>query len=160
MPLLLFTNYKSLHPLMGCTHHTLYFIKLPIELQKPYQFCLKHSNLAAYRIYVLCKIKYPIASGGLRPPDPLLQRYNSRISPSPQEILDPPLQVATSDTINIVTLEHKGTHGYIDCNNINSTQLATYQKVSCKETLQYMIPLAITCSLCINTPLHFKLCYS
>ena len=27
--------------------------------------------------------KYPIASGGLRPPDPLLQRYNFRISPSP-----------------------------------------------------------------------------
>ena len=25
------------------------------------------------------------------PPDPLLQRYNSRISPSPQQILDPPL---------------------------------------------------------------------
>ena len=55
---------------MGCTHHTLYFINLPIKLQKPYQLCLKHSNLAAYGIYVLCKIKYPIASGGLRPHTP------------------------------------------------------------------------------------------
>ena len=47
--------------------------------------------LYQYGIYVLCNIKYSIASGGLRPPDPLLQRCNSRISPSPQQILDPSL---------------------------------------------------------------------
>ena len=32
--------------------------------------------------------------GGLSPPDPFLQRYNSRVSPSPQEILDPPLYLS------------------------------------------------------------------
>jgi len=37
------------------------------------------------------KIKYPIASWGLCPPDPLLQRYNSWVSPSSQQILYLPL---------------------------------------------------------------------
>ena len=32
-------------------------------------------------ILVLYKIKYPIASEGLRPPDPLLQRFNTEGSP-------------------------------------------------------------------------------
>ena len=32
-------------------------------------------------ILVLNKIKYPIASEGLRPPDPLLQRFNIEGSP-------------------------------------------------------------------------------
>ena len=31
-------------------------------------FALKHPNLALHGIYVLCKIKYPIASGPPRPP--------------------------------------------------------------------------------------------
>ena len=94
MPFLLFTNYNSLHPPMGCTHHTLYFICLPIKLasfKNLINFAQKHSNLAVHGIYVLCHIKYSIASGALQPPDPLLQRYNFRISPSPQQILDPPL---------------------------------------------------------------------
>ena len=94
MPFLLFTNYNSLHPPMGCTHQTLYFIYLPIKLasfKNLIDFAQKHSNLAVHGIYVLCNIKYSIASGGHNPPDPLLQRYNFRISPSPQQILDPPL---------------------------------------------------------------------
>ena len=60
----------------------------------PY-FNLHHSslinlacNLALYGILVLNKIKYPLASGGLCPSDPLLQRYNTRSSSS---LLDPPL---------------------------------------------------------------------
>ena len=35
-------------------------------------------------ILVLNKIKYPIASGGI---DPLLQRYNIRVSPTPLNLL-------------------------------------------------------------------------
>jgi len=35
-------------------------------------------------IYYAKLNSYPIASGGLRPPDPLLQRYNSRVGPSLQ----------------------------------------------------------------------------
>ena len=48
---------------MGCTHHTLYFIYLPIKLasfENLINFTLKHSNLALHGIYALCKIKYPI----------------------------------------------------------------------------------------------------
>ena len=93
MSFLLFTKYNSVYPPLGCTHHTPYFIYTPIKLAsfENHQFCLKNSNLALHGIYVLCKIKYPIASGALCPPDPLLQRYNFRISSSPQQILDPPL---------------------------------------------------------------------
>ena len=95
---LLFTKYNNLYPPLGCTHHTPYFIYTPIKLasfENIINFALKNSNLALHGIYVLCKIKYPIASGGLCPPDPLLQRYNFRISPSPQKILDPPLDLQT-----------------------------------------------------------------
>ena len=94
MSFLLFTKYNNVYPPLGCTHHTPYFIYTPIKLasfKNIINFALKNSNLALHGIYVLCKIKYPIASGGLCPPDPLLQRYNFRISPSPQKILDPPL---------------------------------------------------------------------
>ena len=52
---------------MGCTHHTLYFIYLPIKLENLINFALKYSNLILHGIYVLCKIEYPIASGGLCP---------------------------------------------------------------------------------------------
>ena len=45
VPILLFTKYSSLHPPMGRTHHTPYFIYAPIKLTsfyKSYQiFCLK-----------------------------------------------------------------------------------------------------------------------
>ena len=94
MSFLLFTKYNNVYPPLGCTHlshHTPYFIYTPIKLENLINFALKNSNLALHGIYVLCKIKYPIASWGLCPPDPLLQRYNFRISPSPQKILDPPL---------------------------------------------------------------------
>ena len=61
-----------------------------------------HYNLALYGILVLEKIKYPIASGELLPPDPPLQRYNTWVSPSPldqtliltlpsENPIDPPL---------------------------------------------------------------------
>ena len=36
---------------------------------------------AIHGILVLSKIIYPIASEGLRPPDPLLQRFNTEGSP-------------------------------------------------------------------------------
>ena len=36
--------------------------------------------------------KNPTASGELRPPDPLLQRFTIVFSTSPHEILDPPLR--------------------------------------------------------------------
>jgi len=36
---------------------------------------------AIHGILVLNKIKYPIASEGLRPPDPLLQRFNTKGNP-------------------------------------------------------------------------------
>ena len=81
---------------MGCTHHTPYFVYAPIKsasFEIFINFANKRSNLPSHGIYVLHKIEYPIASGGLRPPDPLLQKYNSGVSPSPQQILDPPLDV-------------------------------------------------------------------
>ena len=64
MPFLLFTRYKCLHPPMGCTYHTLYFIYLTIKLasiENLINFAEKHSDLALHGIYI---IKYPIASGG------------------------------------------------------------------------------------------------
>ena len=84
---------------MGRTHYTPYFIYTAIKLTSftnLINFAWKHSNpaLHAYRIYVLCKIKYPIASAGLQlcpGPDSLIQRYNPGNSPFPQEIPDPPL---------------------------------------------------------------------
>ena len=58
--------------------------------QKTLRFELNTLNLS---ISVLHKTKYPIASGGLRPPDPLLQRSTTVISPPLSEILDPPLLI-------------------------------------------------------------------
>ena len=54
-----------------------------------------HSVSGAIRgILVLNKIKYPIASEGLRPPDPLFQRFNIDGSPlSKSQIC--PLSVTT-----------------------------------------------------------------
>ena len=69
MSFLLFTKYNSVYPPLGCTHHTPYFIYTPSFL-KILSILLKNSNLALHGIYVLCKIKYPIASGGHSPPDP------------------------------------------------------------------------------------------
>ena len=48
-------------------------------------------NLALGGISVLQKTKYSIASGGLCPPDPLLQRSTTVFSPPSQKILDRPL---------------------------------------------------------------------
>ena len=42
-------------------------------------------NLTLGGISILHKTKYPIASGGLRPPDPLLQRSTTMISPPSQK---------------------------------------------------------------------------
>ena len=112
MSFLLFTKYNNVYPPLGCTHHTPYFIYTPIKLasfENIINFALKNSNLALHGIYILCKIKYPIASGGLRPPDPLLQRYNFRISPSPQKILDPPLVLCT--TMKVFPLESFAVYG-------------------------------------------------
>ena len=52
------------------------------------RFELNTLNLALGGISVL---KYPIASGGLWLPDPLLQRSTTVISPPSQKILDSPL---------------------------------------------------------------------
>ena len=48
-------------------------------------FELNTLNLALGGIFALHKTKYPIASGGLRPPDPLLQRSTTVVSPSLQK---------------------------------------------------------------------------
>ena len=53
---------------------------IPFKLENIINLALKHYNLAFFGILVLSKIKYPIASGGRSPPDPLLQRYNTRVS--------------------------------------------------------------------------------
>ena len=45
VPFLLFTKFNSLHPPMGCTHHTLYFIYLPTKLASFENLALKHSIL-------------------------------------------------------------------------------------------------------------------
>ena len=91
VPFLLFARYKSLHPPMGCTHHTLYLIYLPIKLASIKNLINFAENILILGFMYYAKSNYPIASVGLCPPDPLLLRYNSRVSPSPQQILDPPL---------------------------------------------------------------------
>ena len=45
------------------------------------RFELNTLNLALGGIFVLHKTKYPIASGGRSPPDPLLQRSTTVITP-------------------------------------------------------------------------------
>ena len=54
--------YMGLHP----PHPLLQFT--PFKFENLINLALKHSNLASYGILVLNKIKYPIASGGLRRP--------------------------------------------------------------------------------------------
>ena len=63
-----------------------------IPSHKTLRFELNTLNLTLGGISVLHKTKYPIASGGLCPPDPLLQRSATVISPPSQKILDPPLR--------------------------------------------------------------------
>ena len=52
---------------------------------KTLRFELNTLNLTLGGISVLHKTKYPIASGRLRPPDPLLQRSTTVISPPPRK---------------------------------------------------------------------------
>ena len=40
------------------------------------------------------------------PPDPLIQRYNSSVSPSPQQILDPPLFTVYNFSYVLATYVH------------------------------------------------------
>ena len=65
------------------------------------RFELNTLNLTLGGISVLHKTKYPIASGGLCPPDPLLQRSTTVISPPLSEILDPPLIIPAVVIIHI-----------------------------------------------------------
>ena len=44
-------------------------------------FAYEHSNLALHGIYVLCKIKYPIASGGATPQTPCFRDTISGLAP-------------------------------------------------------------------------------
>ena len=62
-----------------------------VPSHKTLRFELNILNLTLGGISILHKTKYPIASGGLRPPDPLLQRSTIVISPPLSEILDLPL---------------------------------------------------------------------
>ena len=72
---------------------------------------------------MLCEINYPIASGGLHLPDPLLQRYNSSVSPSPQEILDPLLLCGIQDvTRNILCPEQASYHQPMGLQDTYKTQ--------------------------------------
>ena len=68
---------------------------------KTLRFELNILNLTLGGISILHKTKYPIASGGLRPPDPLLQRSTTVFPLS--EILDPP---------------PRGGHSHKDCRTI------------------------------------------
>ena len=70
---------KGLHP-----PHPLVLLWLASS-QKTLRFELYTLNLTLGGISVLHKTKYPIASGGLRPPDPLLQRSTTVISPPSQK---------------------------------------------------------------------------
>ena len=76
---------KGLHP-----SHPLVLLWLAPS-HKTLRFELNTLNLALGGISVLHKTKYAIASGGLCPPDPLLQRSTTVISSPSQKILDPPL---------------------------------------------------------------------
>ena len=77
---------------MGCTQHTPWYYVLWVAIShKTSIFELNTLNLALGGIFALHKTKYPMASGGLCPPDPLLQRSTTVVSPLPQKILDPPL---------------------------------------------------------------------
>ena len=76
--------HSNLYLPKGCTHQL-------ASSHKTLRFELNTLNLALGGISVLHKTKYPIASGGHSPPDPLLQRSTIAISPPSQKILDPPL---------------------------------------------------------------------
>ena len=78
-------TFKGLHP-----PHPLVLLWLAPS-HKTLRVELNTLNLALGGISVLHKTKYPIDSGGLCPPDPLLQRSTTVISPPSQKILDPPL---------------------------------------------------------------------
>ena len=81
------------------------------------RFILNTLNLALGGIYVLHKIKYPIASGGHSPPDPLLQRSTTVISPPSQKILDVPLtytkHTQTHTDTHTQTHTHRHTHLFL-----------------------------------------------
>ena len=76
----------EMHP---TTPHTLYTLKYMLKS------CTRHD-------FSVIKIKHSIASGGLCPPDPLLQRSISIFSPLPHKILDPPLALACLSVYSIV----------------------------------------------------------
>ena len=89
----MYTKLFSTHP-----PHPLVLLWLAPS-HKTLRFELNTLNLALGGISILHKTKYPIASGGLCPPDPLLQRSTTVISPPSQKILDPPLVANTSKEI-------------------------------------------------------------
>ena len=64
------------------------------------RFELNTLNLALGGISVLYKTKYPIASGGHSPPDPLLQRSTTVISPLSENPRSPPDSIG----VGVVTL--------------------------------------------------------
>ena len=75
---------------MDCTYHTPLVLLWVALSNKTLRFELNFLNFALGGIFALHKTKYPIVSGGLCPPDPLLQRSTTMITLL-SKILDPPL---------------------------------------------------------------------
>ena len=92
----LFTEYNSVYPpaWVAPTTPLTSHIYTPIKLAsfEISSMLLKNSNLALHGIYVLCKIKYPIASEGLHvPPRTPASEIQFQDYSSPQQILNPSL---------------------------------------------------------------------
>ena len=92
--------HNNLYLPKGCTHHTPLVLLWLAPSHKTLRFKLNILNLTLGGISILHKTKYPIASGGHSPPDPLLQRSTTVISPPLSEILDPPLSPHCSSAMD------------------------------------------------------------
>ena len=78
--------------LKGCTHHTPYILLVKTTLiRKVLSICINIDNKPFRSNFHASKMQHPITSGGLCPPNPLLQRSTSVFRPPLQKILDPPL---------------------------------------------------------------------
>ena len=100
----------------------------PLKFENLINLIQKHSNLALYGILVLNKSRYPMASGRLCPPDPLLHRYYTSVSPIPY------IQYTL-----ILTQNPGSAPAYL--------YLATYVCILCRKSVQTIIFL----------PMHFSL---
>ena len=104
VPFLLFAKYNSLHPPMGCIHHTPYFIYLLIKstFLKTLSILLKNILILHYMGFMhYAKLNTLYFLGGCAP-DLLLQRYNFRVpsaNPRSAPVFLPSLQLYQCYTI-------------------------------------------------------------